>query len=280
MIFYFSGTGNSLAIARCLSKALNDDLISMAKPTIHDCLTAKSNKQILGFVFPVYAWGMPAIVEFFLRHTFSSYISLFYDNIQSDKHFKNELKHKGIYFFLILTCGDDTGETHKIFRKALKKIYKLDINAYWSVQMPNTYIAIPGFDTDNAHIIQNKLKNASSAIQHIATAITKRETNICQVCTGTLPYFKSYILRPLFKLFLSSPKGFHIEEKLCIGCRKCALACPLGNILMDEHMKPQWKNNCTICFACYQKCPKHAIRWGIFSNKKKQYSLDQNHFSK
>ena len=68
MIFYFTGTGNSGFIAEELSKILKDEIISIAdlmKKSENLSFTLK-DKESIGFVFPVYAWGPPRMVEDFI----------------------------------------------------------------------------------------------------------------------------------------------------------------------------------------------------------------------
>ena len=62
MIFYFSGTGNSKWVANQIGEKIKDKTydISILKeiPEIH-------NEEQIGFVFPIYAWGIPEpMVEF------------------------------------------------------------------------------------------------------------------------------------------------------------------------------------------------------------------------
>jgi len=69
VIYYFSGTGNSFAIAEALSKKIDGARvipISVAKP---EDLSGVSS---VGFVFPVLMFGIPAYVRDFLKKTASA----------------------------------------------------------------------------------------------------------------------------------------------------------------------------------------------------------------
>ena len=60
MIFYFSGTGNSKGIARLAAEYLNDravDLVGFDPRQWND-----HPEEILGFVFPIYAYAAPEMV--------------------------------------------------------------------------------------------------------------------------------------------------------------------------------------------------------------------------
>lgn len=297
MIFYFSGTGNSLAVARELAKRLNEPLVEMASShTVPPYVFPDAQAGVVGFVFPVYAWGMPHVVEDFLKH----YFRLFMPKTQthapaaspSQSARQNALpsaaetpkptaarsqtlSHGKPYVFLALTCGDDTGKTPVSFKNTLKERYGLHVDAFWSIQMPNTYISIPGFDVDKESVAKKKIGDAALKTAHIARQIQKRQTGVFDVKVGKFPNIKSHILRPLFNAFLSSPKRFHADASVCTGCKRCVKSCPLANISLQKHTNapatPQWGANCTMCLACYHSCPHHAISWGAFTKGKGQY---------
>ncbi len=64
-IFYFTGSGNSLAIARTIANGLGDaEIESIAKHT--DGFTGTDEGRI-GIITPVYAWGPPRIVADFIQ---------------------------------------------------------------------------------------------------------------------------------------------------------------------------------------------------------------------
>ena len=65
-IFYFSGTGNSLYVAKEIKKYLKDsEIIPIAKCMLEEEFNFDFKK--IGFVFPVYYMGLPKIVEDFVK---------------------------------------------------------------------------------------------------------------------------------------------------------------------------------------------------------------------
>ncbi len=67
-IYYFSGTGNSLAVARDIARKTNGKLIPI--PSIMDKERIKTDADVIGIVFPVYYepyGGVPLIVRRFVR---------------------------------------------------------------------------------------------------------------------------------------------------------------------------------------------------------------------
>ena len=65
-IYYFSGTGNSLHVAKELQKRIPEtELIPIVSLLDKDVI--KTSGQTVGFVFPVHALTIPVAVKKFLR---------------------------------------------------------------------------------------------------------------------------------------------------------------------------------------------------------------------
>lgn len=203
--------------------------------------------DVYGLVFPVYAWGIPKIV--------SDYVREHADDIR-----------KAEYVYAVMTCGDDMGYADKLLRKALGG----RLNAAFSVQMPNTYVCLPGFDVDKDDVAKGKVEKALTRLPEIAGYIKRRERKT-DVVRGRGAWMKSYVLRPLFNRFLMTDKYFHVDSNLCTHCRLCVKGCPLGNMTTDEKGNIIWKHhNCTACLRCYHRCPTKAVQFGRFTKNKGQ----------
>lgn len=60
MIFYFTGTGNSLQVAKNIGNCQGEELISISSLMCKEkefYEFSLENTEKVGFVFPVYAWG-------------------------------------------------------------------------------------------------------------------------------------------------------------------------------------------------------------------------------
>ena len=71
MIFYFSGTGNSLYAAKSIAEYNGEKLISIASimKSKDGCYEYNLTKdEVIGFVFPIYAWAPPKMVISFIIH--------------------------------------------------------------------------------------------------------------------------------------------------------------------------------------------------------------------
>jgi len=65
-IFWFSSTGNSLCVARDIAQAIGGEVELTAIPQALKA-PVPVTAQSLGIVFPVYIWGLPALVRRFVE---------------------------------------------------------------------------------------------------------------------------------------------------------------------------------------------------------------------
>lgn len=250
MILFFSGTGNSRLVAEMLSKHLGDKTVDISELLRSDDEPLPESERVI-WVFPVHSWGMPQIL---VRYLSSAVFPQWF----------GETGH-----FMVATCGDDAGCTHDVWRKAMRRHGWTHYGAY-TVIMPNTYVALPGFDVDSQSLEQSKLADMPERVRHIARAISVR-AKVDDVVKGAVPGLKTNVVYPLFMAALTSPSHFKVDEKRCIGCGRCERRCPLSNVKLSAEHVPTWGKNCTMCLACYHVCPSHAINYGPFTSGKGQY---------
>ncbi|HEX2947898.1 MAG TPA: EFR1 family ferrodoxin [Clostridia bacterium] len=250
MIFYFSGTGNSYYVASQIASSTGEGLAPIARLmrnagggyeyTLQD-------GEAVGFVYPIYAWAPPRIVLDFI-----SKLKL--------KNYKNN------YIFSAATCGDDTGNSVKLLRSSLKK-RGLNLDACFSVKMPNNYVFM--MDVDPENLKKEKLAAADKAIDSICDAIKEKRTVAVDPLSVGLPGLKTALVTPLFNNFGIHPRRFFTEDS-CTGCGICEKVCPYQNIRLNG--RPVWGNHCGQCFACLHYCPVKAVQYGRGTRKKGRYT--------
>ena len=243
MIYYFSGTGNSRAVAVELSKYLAMSVCDIA--TVDSAVDFRDEQTVV-WVVPIYSWGLPPVVVDFIERICTT----------------SESSH-----YLVCTCGDDIGRADRQWTKLLKKI-GLNPKAAFSVQMPNTYTLLPGFDVDNRDVEHDKLMRMPGRVKEVADAILRGDA-CSDVVAGGVPSLKSGVVYPLFRRFGCSTRYFAVTDA-CVGCGLCVENCPKDNMSM-ENGTPHWGNDCTMCLRCYHICPHNAVRYGKVTTGKGQY---------
>jgi len=253
MIYYFSATGNTRYVACLLAKELNDEAVSITDAT--NTSTAKGQEAgSLVLCFPVHGWRVPSIVVKFLK--------------------AHSLKKIEGSMYVVLTCGDDCGQTIKYLRKVTDSV-GLSIAGAFSVQMPESYVGLPFMDVDNKVREQQKIANARLKVPQIAKAIREGRRAVYDVYEGSCALLKSKIFGGFFHNVLITDKTFSVNQDTCIGCGKCVNVCQVDNMEMSPSRKPVWKHTgrCMTCMACYHVCPRHAISYNGMTKNKGQYYL-------
>lgn len=230
-IYYFSGTGNSLKITKDLSEQLDDSkIIQICKSNMS--ISEDANSVKVGFVFPVYFWGIPIMVKNFI------------ENLQISKQ---------SYVFAIATYGGMEGATLSQIEKILAK-KDIKLSASFKILMPgNAQVLYPPISEEK----QLKLfKDEKEQIKKIASDI--KESKLVKNKVNPIINGFGKLVYTAFKP-QNNDKNFWTDEK-CIGCGICTKVCPANNIVMYEG-KPKWEHSCESCLACMQWCPQKSIQY-------------------
>jgi ferredoxin len=242
-IYYYTGTGNSLWVARTLAKELGEtDLVSIPDLKEDDQI---SDAVVIGLIFPVYIWGVPAPIVRFVQRL---------KGLQPD------------YVFAIAVNGGQVSNTLVELSDTLKTI-GITLSSGFEVGMPSNYIPWGGPGPKEK---QNQLFGLGTAkLARIASHVRNRQ--IGPIERG--PLWQRVLFTLFHKLsFDKVPKmdaKFWIDEK-CNECGICAKVCSARNITINAG-KPLWNHRCEQCLACIQWCPREAIQYGKKTSQYQRY---------
>ncbi|HEX3046158.1 MAG TPA: EFR1 family ferrodoxin [Bacillota bacterium] len=253
-LFYFTGTGNSLMVARDLADELGGaKLISIAraiqKPEI-DLMD-----ECIGFVFPVYFADLPLMVREFIG-------KLQFNSTQ--------------YVFAIVNCGAIAGNALYRVSELLGK-QGIELAAGFQLALPDNYIV--KFNAPAASTQEKQFKREKLKVKEIAAAIKAKQ----RLGIEGVPF--NFIIRCLIPVYnrvfgietdskraakIHHDAGnFRVDDR-CNSCNRCQSVCPVGNIKMESG-KPKWQGHCEQCLACIHWCPQQAIEYGNKTSHRKRY---------
>lgn len=255
MIVYFSGTGNTRHCAMLLSRLLGDVPVELTRNMLENpekcALPAPDKERRIIWMFPVYSWGIPVKVLRAMRHIHIA-----------DVH--------SLTNWMVCTCGDDIGRTAHLWRRAMRRRH-LRTAAAFSVQMPNTYVFMKGFDVDSPELEHKKIADAEDRLHKIAALIAAGRPTPDSIVPGRWAWVKTALIRPYFNAFCTGTGPFAATDA-CVGCGLCARRCPMQNITITAQHRPAWGNDCLLCTRCYHICPAHAVAYGRTTAGKGQFT--------
>lgn len=243
-LFYFSGTGNSLTLARGLAEKLGDaEIVSIPVALKHDI---NPECDCLGIIYPVYAFGIPLIVARFLKK-----LSLSADT----------------YIFAVCSYAGCAGKS-LLFADSVLRDGNPGLSSGFMVKMPGNYIPFGGAPPKKKQ--EKEFIEAEGRLAAIAETVKlRKKTQPERNCIPPLWLSRLIFMYCEKDASCTAIKNFWSDGK-CNSCGLCAKVCQAENIAIKDG-KPAWGNHCEQCMACLQWCPQEAIQYGKFSAKRKRY---------
>ncbi len=240
IIFYFTGTGNSLKVARDIAKEIGDCEIKLVT-NFKDRALAEGYESV-GFVFPVYASNMPNyFLKFLYRVDFR--------------------KSRDAYFYAVSTQGRSSGNSFYNVNRLLRR-QSLELNASYEVKMFANYVALYNMSKND----EMANEDASIVVESIAKEVKEKVEKPISMKESKVATVMSNFMAPKFAM---KDKGFNVSNE-CGGCGICEKVCPVRNIEIVAY-KPTFKHNCEQCMACIQNCPSKALNYKNKTQKRGRY---------
>lgn len=224
MVFYFTGTGNSLYIA----KQIEEDPVSIPQAMKQETMDLTAER--IGIVAPIYGHEMPQMVKDFLKK------AAFHTD----------------YFYILLTYGNRHGGAAELAKQYCDAC-GVTVNYINVIQMVDNWL--PSFDMNEQKAID---KHIPQQLMPILADLSAKKNAISPV-TDTDRAAHQQFLAGISRMPTDAWQHLLRVTDACIGCGICEKVCPSGSIWVENGAAVHHAGNCQTCLACVHACPQKAI---------------------
>lgn len=235
-IIYFSPTGTTKKIVNSIVEGMgisNNEIIDLTLPKVRYGEAPLINGDVVLIGVPVYATGIPNILESFL----------------------SSLKGNNKPVVLIAVYGNMSEGI------ALNELYHITNNSGFNVIGAGSFIGEHSFSTEETPIAKGRPNNEDlNKAQEFGRSIIKKIKEIntlndisVKIPQGKVPLISKILPKNSAKIFAKTPS---VDISKCSHCGICVNLCPMGAI--DKDTLAINESKCLRCFCCVKKCPKKA----------------------
>jgi len=302
VLYTFSGTGNSLAVARYIAASFPDARIVPVLAAVNDPLH-RAPRGVIGIIAPVHMNGVPKPVRRFLETV---------DLSETD------------YLFAIVTHGGIPGNVggainRILIRRSLPSVVPPGesdpdlpppalhsaesplpvgdsvrtnvprlLDEFFSVEMinntpkgvaPRFLMRMDWATTITADLVDTMVARVTSELDEIIPSIAARTTGFAEKYRSDRHTRGTLGARLLWRLSDgSNPKlPFFLDTDACTRCGICSDVCPSRRIVFEPERErsafPAWPldRECYYCYGCFNFCPEQAIGVKHYTAKDGRY---------
>jgi len=245
-LYYFSGTGNTLFVARKLQEMLPDCVLI---PIVAELKSKRirAGADAIGIISPLHGMTLPVPVTDLLRR----------------------IDMRGLrYIFAVTTRGGTVTKGFSKMRRLLARNGRI-LNSSFLITMAGNDPKLRVYQTPSQSAFHDIERSALEELAQVRDVVAGRQSANVQDKKGqTFPYspLVNYLLERLvlFGMALVGLIGvnnyFYSDEK-CAGCGTCEKVCLSGKIKLVEE-RPTWQRGikCYFCYACLNYCPREALQ--------------------
>lgn len=285
-IYYFSGTGNSLWVARKIRESLPDaELIpitrdlpaELAAPvsessdeSVDESANESADESANESVFDFKTFSESKSFSNSDFQKFDSVGLVFPVYMFKPPRIVLEFIQKmpeSDYIYAVATCGNGPGKSLTNIKTCLLQTGN-KLSAGYIVPLVSNFIVLPKTKSDAA--IEKAFKKAEVRAQTIAMNVQEKISHFDKEMPGIIVKPVSwFFFNPAYRRIPALDKQFSVNDK-CNHCGICRDVCPVQNIQITAS-KPVFRHKCEMCFACINWCPQKAVNWTPLTKNKKRY---------
>ncbi len=251
-VYYFSGTGNSLHVAKELERRLPGTRLIPIVQYLHEERPAAEPGPV-GFVFPIHLTSMPYPVKDFIEKL----------NLDSADYLFAAATRISTYYVADLVL-------HRLLKEKGK-----GLDAFFILNMASNSPcgivpkSFPGFkkmvDAWPARIAPEKLEALEEGVQDrlgfiAGTVKERRRYRDRRSPLEAIGVRAGLLLNSLTEKSNRKTRIPYFADADCTGCGTCVDVCLSGRVGMDGN-RPSWSDEkaCWLCYACFNACPEQAV---------------------
>ena len=248
-IYFFSGTGNTLYLAKNFASLFPDVVLCNISHLERD-EEIVLDSDITGIFFPVYCGGIPRILSRFLARVKAP------EGGQGKR-----------VLYAVASSGGVPGGALPIVEDTLAE-KGLNLTSAFHIRMPSNYYPLSGPPSSQK---QQKLFSDARRALRVAAIMVKKGKRTRPLRVFPIDTFIKFIAERAVATLAASDKAFHVDKEKCNTCELCLRLCPAANITFTRESTPAWSNECEQCMGCLQWCPNGAIRYGNVKESRERY---------
>lgn len=258
ILFYFTGTGNSLAVARKIANRVENSIVLPminCNPSDYIC----EETTMIGLIYPVHMNAVPwRVTEF----------------VKTLKLVEN------CYLFAVATHGGIPGLAGANLYK-LAKDSQLKLDAYFEIEAinntpkgvaPKPLMRLNWEQDIMPEKVAKMMVRIEEELDDILKDIQVHNNGLLLKSASKCKGFNYWFMSQVWKMSENSkPKLSFLLDESCTGCGLCEKLCTTRRIKMDNG-KPKWVGEvCHYCYACFNYCPVQAIGVKHYTKKLGRY---------
>ena len=243
LILYFSGTGNTMYVAKIIGEELNKLGV---ETELH---STEENFAICANTYDLLILGCPKYYEC--------------PTLDFIKYIKKYLpvSAKAIPTLMFITqAGPLATDSESITQLLARKNHRLVVSK--SFAFSNNMMIFSFFKATGDAKIKENIAQIRSEAASLLRGFLNGDINNESI--GAFKSFFEWLVAVIFTKLMPVFGMKYSVSDACTGCGLCAKKCPKGNITMLEK-RPHFGRKCIFCMRCINGCPANAILY----NKKK-----------